>query len=204
MSTKHSFSGLVVGFELEFISSELDRVHGSSDLLRGRDVDLGFGFLGEDGGCYELRTKPVDGRAANGVLIDSLHFLKRHKARTRHNDGLHINISCSDKKKARSVNPIIVWDRCRVHFWVRFFGRRRSIYCKFPSRMEAWSIFDFLTRVPSGSKDVAVNFSNFDPYGQTKGSRIEFRYPGGKDYHRKPKMVSRCLRDAMQAVVDSF
>lgn len=194
-------SDFVVGFEFEFVSKLLDRKYGSSSALSNRRVRLPFGTLGEDGDSYELRTRPSSGVSAPEVLMSCIQFMDSVSARTRPEDGLHINVSLSKKSLHLSVNPICVWVLAEPHRWALKFGRSRAWACLLPRNLVPSEILDFLSS--TSPRRPAINFSHFRPHEAPSKSRIEFRYPGEKNYHRRIPLLMGCLESVLSSVAGS-
>ncbi len=194
----------MVGFEFEFRSRTLDKLVGGSDSLVGRAIKLDLGKLGEDGGCYELRTGVVNGGKAAKLMSACLRFLREYNAVTRYNDGVHINISCVRKTDHLRLNPLTVWSLARPHHWAKFFGRHRHIHCRLPNGQSPLEVLEFISATSARNNDQAISFSHFSPKTAPKRSRIEFRYPGGTGYQNNEVALKKCLREAMAAVAGSL
>jgi hypothetical protein len=193
----------VVGFELEFVSRPLDRRHGSPSELASRRIRLPFGTLGEDGGAYEIRTRPVSGSRAAPVLMSCLEFMASCSARTRPEDGLHVNVSFAKKGLHFMVNPISVWMLANPRRWALKFGRSRCWACRLPGKLAPAEVLDFLSTSSPAARP-AINFSHFRPSSAPMKSRIEFRYPGGRDYHHRPRLLLSCLESILSATAGSL
>lgn len=136
--------GMMVGFELEFVSRLLDRKYGGPSSLSARRISVPWGKLGEDGGCYELRTLPVPAARAREVLFSCLSYLESVSARARADDGLHVNVSLVDKAAHFRLNPLDVWMLADPRKWSLRFGRSRCWSCMAPSRLSPpifWSLY---------------------------------------------------------------
>lgn len=206
MPVKYSLmspSDFVVGFELEFVSRVLDRRYGSPSELATRRVRLPFGTLGDDGGAYEIRTRPVSGDHARAVLLSCLEFMASCSARTRPWDGLHVNVSLARKSLHFLVNPVSLWMLSSPGRWALKFGRSRCWACRLPGKMAPAEILDFLSTSTPCSRP-AINFSHFRPAAAPVKSRIEFRYPGGRDYHLRPRLLVSCLESILSATAGSL
>lgn len=195
---------LLVGYELEFTSKVLDRQYGGSDRLKSAVIPMINGKLGEDGGCYELRTRPILGDQAASTLKWALQFLRDCQAVTKLNDGLHINISCAVKEFQPYLNPVSLWVHSRPRYWATVFGRANHCYCKLPKRDLPIVVSEFLGDGLSKQGNSAINFEHYRPLSAPVRSRIEFRYPGGKNYHLREKMLLNCLSEILEATRRSF
>lgn len=188
---------------MEFVSRHLNQRYGSPSTLSTRRIRLPFGTLGDDGGCYEIRTRPAPGSHAAGILMECLEYMHSVSAKTRAEDGLHINVSLERKPLHSLVNPIWVWMLADPRRWALKFGRSRCWACRLPPSVLPAEILDFLASSSSVSRP-AINFSHFRPSSAPVRSRIEFRYPGGKNYHRRPRLLLSCLDSILTAVAGSI
>lgn len=195
---------LLVGYELEFTSKVLDRQYGGSDALARRPIALTKGKLGEDGGCYELRTDPILGDQAASTLKWALQVLRDCQAVTKINDGLHINISCAVKEFQPHLDPVSLWVYSRPRYWATIFGRAKHFACKLPKQDLPMTVSEFLGAPITASGNCAINFEHYRPMSSPVRSRIEFRFPGGRNYHRREKMILNCLNEILEATRNSF
>jgi len=193
-----------IGFELEFGSGLLDKKYGSASAIRDRRIRIPFGTLGEDGLRYEIRTRPLRGDLAPGLMCRCLDYMQSVSARTRTEDGLHINVSLVKKDLNLKINPLQVWIFAKPKYWSLRFGRTRCWACRMPRNYTQPELLEFISSAGPSGRRLAINFSHFRPRQAPIKSRVEFRYPGGKNYHQKPDLLLSCLNSALSAIAKSL
>lgn len=202
--TKISKKHLRVGFELEFKSPHLAKKYGKPFWGGSLRISTPVGNIGVDGDNYELRTKPVRAPQAAGLLTEALALIEQFRGKTTSTTGLHINVSCSLKKYHHRIDPLKLWKKLNPKKWARLFGRQKSTFCSSPKSLSPWETFAFAGGLfGDGDRNSAINFL---PYGSKpkKSSRIEFRFLGGKNYHRKTKTVLKTLDAILRATSASY
>jgi hypothetical protein len=204
-----------VGFELEFKSRELTRKYGSSwnfsngscnkpkIKLPHKSMEK-IGRIGGDGDLWELRTKPICFTKAKEYLKEAFSILRHFNASTNKNCGLHINVSCKKKKFHTNLNPITLSTILDTAKLAKKFGRAKTRACLSPTKNKPYSSFDFYAqKIVDWEKNFAINFQNYKANPQ-KSSRIEFRVPGGKDYHKKEKLCVDTLNTIVKGLSQSY
>jgi hypothetical protein len=201
-----------VGFELEFKSRSLTKKYGDTwDLtfknryfkLPNKNLEKTM-RLGIDGANWELRTIPVCGTKARKTLKDAFFILKHFNAQTSRYCGLHINVSCKRKALHNNLDPIKLHKTLDPQKLARLFNREKSRYCKSPKNTKPWTVFEFCSKsLHSCFKHHGINFSNYERRA-LKTSRIEFRFPGGKDYHNKENLSYRTLSKILKSLCKSY
>lgn len=195
---------LKIGFEFEFLSPTIKKIHGPAWSAGNLRIRTPVGTIGTDGDNFELRTPPTSAMLAQKILKESLKVLRNYEAKTTKTTGLHINVSCRNKRMHPKINPLKLWQLAKPEKWAKSFGRRNSYFCSMPKNPNLWETFCFLGENHSNDeKNIAINFQEYGKKPK-KSSRIEFRFPGGKNYHRKPKTLARCLNEIIKATSKSY
>jgi hypothetical protein len=198
-----SLKDIRIGFEFEFGSKVLDKKYGTAAALRSRPLRISLGSLGEDALRYELRTQPTPACNAPEVLKNCTAFMNSVSARTLAKDGLHINVSMVDNRLNLMVNPLMVWILAKPRLWALRFGRTRSWACRLPVHYTQPELLEFISASSPSWNRLAINFSHFRPRSAPRKSRVEFRYPGGINYHRRLPILKSCLRTIIEAFASS-
>lgn len=199
-----------VGFELEFKSRELTREYGDSWSYSGKKIRLSntnlknIGSIGADGDLWELRTNPVCFLKSREYLKQSFSILKHFKASTNENCGLHINVSCKKKRFHKNLDPIALSTILDTAKLAKKFGRAKTRACLSPRDNKPYTLFDFYSQnLIHWEKHFAINFQNYKKTPK-KSSRIEFRFPGGKNYHKKEKLCIDTLNTIVKSLSQSY
>ena len=204
-----------IGFELEFKSRKLTNEYGnpwtfSNGIPRKKKIKLPtrsmekIGKVGADGNLWELRTNPVCFTKAEAYLKEAFSILEHFNASTTENCGLHINISCKKTRLHRNLDPIGLSHTLNTAKLAKKFGRDKVTACRSPKENKPYCLFEFYSRnFIDWEKHLAINFLNY--HGKPKkDSRIEFRFPGGKNYHKKEKLCIDTLNTIVTSLTRSY
>ena len=204
-----------VGFELEFKSRTLTKKYGSPWEFTNGSGNRGkiklptktmekIGRVGGDGDLWELRTKPVCFTKSKTYLKEAFLILEHFKASTNENCGLHINVSCKKKRFHKNLDPITLSTILDTAKLAKKFGRAKTRACLSPSENKPYTLFDFYSQnLIHWEKHFAINFQNYKKTPK-KTSRIEFRFPGGKNYHKKEKLCIDTLNIIVKSLSQSY
>jgi hypothetical protein len=205
-----------VGFELEFKSKPLRKKFGDPCLLEGSDgksktpIPLPckslkkVGEIGCDGHLWEFRSRPVCYTKAKGYLMKAFRVLEYYEADTTRRCGLHVNISCKRSDLHDHLDPIGLTRRLDPPRLAKLFGRRTLPTCESPKNSKPFAVFSFYaSKLGEEDRHMAINLI---PYGDepTKKSRVEFRFLGGKDYHRKKDLCFHVLDLIIESMSRSY
>lgn len=205
-----------IGFELEFRSKVLVRRYGDPCRfcdgtgkprkrikIRGRTL-AAVGEVGGDGPLWELRTHPVCYTEFEDCLRKAFRILEYFEASAGKRCGLHVNVSCKKRSVHGNLDPLRLTKFLDTSKLSRLFGRQKLETCKSPVDTRPFALFDFYTRnLGEGDRHLAINFL---PYHLTpkKTSRVEFRFLGGRAYHRKPDLCIKVVKAIVRSMTKSY
>lgn len=198
-----------IGFEFEFYSKRTSyykmleilneelapvKVHGFRQYHSDFEVDADNFKMEPDlsGGSsmIEIITGPLDYFNARFYLLKLLKFIQEY-GYTNDKCSLHINISYKEKnlKDLNLLKQILTTNEDAIY--EVFPSRKNNIYAKSIKNMIPFEDYDFssvdisiiknVIKIPK-DKYYGINFSHAD---KVSGSRLEYRYLGGKDYEQK-------------------
>ena len=156
----------------------------------------------EAGTVVEVITAPLDIEDTIDVMKRMFDFIEDNGS-TSNVTGMHINVSYRDARfDKENVDPLKMMllvnenymsdqfsPRQHVERMFRYFSREEVI--RNLAHAYANEGFDGLERetrslIPTETKNQAINFANL---GSMERSRIEFRFPGGADYHKQESLL---------------
>ena len=173
-----------------------DRVFDEFSVEEIEDIDS------EAGTVVEVITAPLDIEDTIDVMKRMFDFIEDNGS-TSNVTGMHINVSYRDARfDKENVDPLKMMLLVNENYMSDQFSPRQYVdrMFKYFSREEvirnlahayANEGFDGLERetrslIPTETKYQAINFANL---GSMESSRIEFRFPGGADYHKQESLL---------------
>jgi hypothetical protein len=160
----------------------------------------------------ELVTGPLDYFSAKYYLVKIINFIQ-NLGYTNEKCSIHFNISFSDQSLDLSnlniLKLILSMDEEEVY---RYFpSRKGNVYAKSIKKIIPYKEYDFFNipisivknsiRLPN-DKYYGINFTNID--GDSESRRIEFRYIGGKDYHKNAGQLLYFMDSFIVSTYDSI
>jgi hypothetical protein len=202
-----------IGFEFEFFS-HLDSKKTKTDLEHelGKKIHVEekshSDFIPDDktykmepdfsGGAtlFELITGPlkyIDGKI---ILMKMMNWINKN-AHTTDRSGIHLNISFNTEKYGKNflsrLNPLkFILDFDEDYIYQYWPERKNNVYAKSIKYVEPIQKQSFYSSENINSHEFKVPFEKY--YGinfeKLQKNYLEFRYLGGKDYHKKVKEIN--------------
>ncbi len=158
----------------------------------------------------EIQTPPLYPHQSFNVLKEVFALVKKY-GYTNETCGFHLNISPTNEKLYKSLNPFKftlnnLWEKIKEDF-----GRLDNDYCNsvFPELDSPDLQKLFLTLVRSEGnmnvfhwKDADVNFEHYDNRNKA-ARRIEIRAFGGEGYHKKMGLIRGYAEKIMKTFIKS-
>jgi len=143
----------------------------------------------------ELRTPPLPPKDAMKLLENIFNIVNKYGL-TNNSCGFHVNISSAHKMKMRRFNPIPFLSSKLWNEILKEFNRGNNEFCRpiitKSRKLAKVSIINNLMD-RSEEKYRCVNLRHFGN-GMRKGSRVEVRGFGNKDYSKKLETIAEYIK----------